>query len=702
MQPQRPEERAASPKSDATHSSSANGLAHRNKHVKWEGDISVDDHGGISFHNSTSGLHESHPMAMDSILSPATPTEEQQAKHELVANAGHQRSLETYAIAHSAPKVDVPKEISEELLRYHWCWMHPLFLFVYRPAFTRAMGMVDYSTPSAPDPVYFSGTLLKVIHAHCARMLNHDVYQQHYQATTNGPTPMTTSLSAQEFMAKMLDEASVGIGMDVLKPSSVPTIQALLQQSARDIVFGRSSQAWTFAGIAFRMASDMGIHLPTDKLQSFVKSLSAEDIEIRKRLFWSCYTWDKILSLYLGRMPGKHNQPSTDNTDCIGFTHPATDDVPLTFMDDYSDSELWAPYYGETPKPDNAQAPNYPPTPGYVVSCFRQLCRLCIILNDLLQNIYSPEATARRDDEENSAEAKAANEEPFIKLSRELRDWLVALPAHLRIAPDRMPLLALPPHIMSLNLLYHTMVILLHRPVILGARDPTQQAPARSFQACVQATMAIHDLLMLQRNTFGLSHVSYLNAYAAYIAATVALLRFEREYRAGDDPELAAKRTCLSFLIDVLGRAATGMPALLKSDAIIRKRKQAVIDRHMPMPFTMSTQDMPMSTTTYQPLPLPYTTQASTETTQPFISPTQWESDMRTSLYSPPSTDGMVDFLPAFPGQQFPVTLGRENSFGISDVDQVSRMGLMGFNLDPQPRVNIDMQANTGWGMDMQ
>ena len=70
--------------------------------------------------------------------------------------------------------------------------------------------------------------------------------------------------------------------------------------------------------MAFRMAIDMGIHLPTDKLQTYVKSLSDEDVEIRKRLFWSCYTWDKIISIYLGRMPN--------------FT-PATGDVPIDFCE---------------------------------------------------------------------------------------------------------------------------------------------------------------------------------------------------------------------------------------------------------------------------------------------------------------------------------------------------------------------------------
>lgn len=61
--------------------------------------------------------------------------------------------------------------------------------------------------------------------------------------------------------------------------------------------------AWLYSGIAFRMAIDLGIHLHSDKLRLYVKSLSPEDIEIRKRLFWSCYTWDKAISLYCGRMP---------------------------------------------------------------------------------------------------------------------------------------------------------------------------------------------------------------------------------------------------------------------------------------------------------------------------------------------------------------------------------------------------------------
>ncbi|KPI40425.1 Nitrogen assimilation transcription factor nirA [Cyphellophora attinorum] len=766
----------ASPASDANVSQQSGSQSAPNRRRIWENDIIVDDRGKVAFNGPTSAVYEPpdnsalQPLNQQSVSS---VTKDEEMKRNLVVNATQQREIEPYAIANGAVKVNIPKELSEELLRYHWCWIHPLFLFVYRPAFVRGMSSIDFNAPSRKDPPYFSDTLLKVMHAHCARFLNHDVYQHHY-STVTGQSPVTQTFSAHHFMQKLTEDARLSLGMDMLQPSAIPTIQALLQQSAREVVFGRSSQAWTFAGVAFRMALDMGIHLPSDRLQSFVKSLTAEDIEVRKRLFWACYTWDKILSVYLGRMPG--------------FAHP-TDDLPMTFMDDYSDKDPWAPYYGETPKPDHAHAPNYPPCPGYVVSTFQQNCRLCVILNDLMHNIYSPEAAARRESEDMSAEAKAANEQPFIRIAKDLQEFYVSMPPHLRINAERMPPLAPPVHIMSLNLLYHTTVILLHRPVVLGSRDMSAPGPSRSFQACLQATAAIHDLLILQSNTFGLSHVSYLNAYAAYIAATIAVLRFEREHTNTVDPAMSMERAGLTFLLEVLKRTASAMPALERSDAIIRKRVQAVIDRQSnihrrpsqpsPVPvstplFVPTTHDMSLAqptafqtmsahshhnnngipTTTQQvayspqhilnPSPAPDTvvsTMSAQSNTNAFVAPMQWQSDMRSSLhqqqnpYQPQSSSPSPhlhssqqntnassmhppphppqsshshhrsnsnslnshhvnnnvfideDFLPAFPGQQFPVGISPADHGGF--VDSQARAALFGYSLDPHPRLQV-------------
>lgn len=144
------------------------------------------------------------------------------------------------------------------------------------------------SNPARPETPYFSETLLKVIFAHSARFLVKNALAQD---------------QANVIMDTLSEQARFSLAMRISMPSSIPTIQALLQQSAREIAFGNSSQAWLYSGMAFRIAIDLGIHLPSDKLRGYVKTLNAEDIEIRKRLFWSCYTWDKAISLYLGRMP---------------------------------------------------------------------------------------------------------------------------------------------------------------------------------------------------------------------------------------------------------------------------------------------------------------------------------------------------------------------------------------------------------------
>lgn len=100
----------------------------------------------------------------------------------------------------------------------------------------------------------------------------------------------------------LISKARLLLGTEIHRPSSIPTAQALLQLSARDLAYGSISQAWLYSGMAFRMVSDLGLHHSTAKVAT-LGNLSAQDLEIRRRLFWSSYFWDKAISLYLGRMP---------------------------------------------------------------------------------------------------------------------------------------------------------------------------------------------------------------------------------------------------------------------------------------------------------------------------------------------------------------------------------------------------------------
>lgn len=82
------------------------------------------------------------------------------------------------------------------------------------------------------------------------------------------------------------------LGDEIQKPSSIPTIQALLQLSARELAQGAISQAWLYSGMAFRMSADLGLQHNGPDIAD-LKGFDPVDLEIRKRLFWSCYFWDK-------------------------------------------------------------------------------------------------------------------------------------------------------------------------------------------------------------------------------------------------------------------------------------------------------------------------------------------------------------------------------------------------------------------------
>jgi Fungal specific transcription factor domain len=137
---------------------------------------------------------------------------------------------------------------------------------------------------------YYSHTLLNAMLSHSVRWCRKD--DQICQLLV--PYDDGDLFSRQ---ARTLLFEELGLGY-----SKVPTVQTLLLLSAQECSAGNRTQAWLYSGMAFRLIEDMGICIDGQKYASTIK-LSDEDIEIRHRLFWSCYFWDKMISLYLGRSP---------------------------------------------------------------------------------------------------------------------------------------------------------------------------------------------------------------------------------------------------------------------------------------------------------------------------------------------------------------------------------------------------------------
>lgn len=151
---------------------------------------------------------------------------------------------------------------------------------------------------------YFSQALLNAILSHSVRWCR-------------GEPGMDQLLAPFDNGAMFAKEAVKYLFEDIQQGNTrVPTIQALLLLSAQECGRGNRTQAWLYSGMAFRLIDDMGITV-NGKRHADGSSFSAEDIEIRNRLFWSCYFWDKLISLYFGRSPSlQHSDISPPRVLC--------------------------------------------------------------------------------------------------------------------------------------------------------------------------------------------------------------------------------------------------------------------------------------------------------------------------------------------------------------------------------------------------
>lgn len=434
----------------------------------------------------------------------------------LLAAAAEQRQLES--INARAGKLDfdgVDPELGLHLLNLHWNRQHHAYQATYRPAFMRDM---------ACGGPYFSKILLNAIY---------------YGASKFSPRldirkdPEDVRTAGWRFRDRVRD--LLGPALD---HSQISTIQALLQMS--NSLFALSdeqSASWVYAGTAFRMLIDLGLHVDATAMPS-MQRLSDEDIEIRRRVFWSAFVIDKMQSLYQGR------PASLQATDC---------QVPIQFLDTYEELEHWQPFaYTSDTK--------YRGSASYSVSTFTELCKLCIILTEILNKMYREERMKK------SSDALIAD---LKSLENSLQDWKDQLPQHLDLdLSQSAELLQIPPpHVLSLLAMWNVLRVLLHRPFVSDGHlhSASPSITFRSFVACAEAATNIVKLVRLYDHAFSVRRAPYLIPYATYVAATIHV-------------RIAAKRgssseahDCLKTCLFVFDQNSASNWAVRKAFLVIKK-----------------------------------------------------------------------------------------------------------------------------------
>ena len=354
---------------------------------------------------------------------------------------------------------------------------------------------------------YFSKFLLHCICALAARHIHTD--DPNFADLIKGERFLA---SAKEFLVAALADP---------KPR-IPTVQGLLILGGRQCAVGQSSEGWLYTGMAIRMMTDLGLHLDLHRLAE-LEGFAPADLELRKRLYCSAYIWDKTLSLSLGRPPSLARLSPT----------------AIDFFDHRDNQELW----------QSAEFVHYPVTSCWNTICFEAFCRLGQIVEMILiDNPLDTTTLTRR----------------VEMLEQKLQQWYESLPEVLRMSnySDICP----PPHILSLNLLFYTLRVILWRPYRNLCQDSSLAQRART--TCVETAITIHGMFLLYSKTFDLSKMTYLISYCVYSAATVDVEEMRSPIQV--NRESAALR--LGVSLRILENEARQTPGVRRSIDIIRRQ----------------------------------------------------------------------------------------------------------------------------------
>lgn len=150
------------------------------------------------------------------------------------------------------------------------------------------------SSPFGRRRTHVSPLLLLTMFAIAARFSSAD--------NSVSPPPPTDGTSMWSAGDEYLDQAKVIL--DRCYTNSRPaTCQAMLLMGYREIGIGAMAQAWTYIGMAIRMAQDLGMHRSADgwaRVGLGGRLFGEMELHERKRIWYSCVIMDKYVSAYIG------------------------------------------------------------------------------------------------------------------------------------------------------------------------------------------------------------------------------------------------------------------------------------------------------------------------------------------------------------------------------------------------------------------
>ncbi|TQV99842.1 transcription factor [Cordyceps javanica] len=325
-------------------------------------------------------------------------------------------------------------------------------------------------------------------------------------------------------------------------------LQALVLLGYREIAVGRTSKGWLFCGMAFRLAHEMGLHLDPSNWDGFTGF--HRDREILRRVYWAVFTADKQLSLYFGRPPALYpNESDVRNT------------IRLQYPPDWQG--LLETYLCE-----KVSATEFEDGVALVGS-FIYRAELSKIIHVMITDLFEN----RRGDSDPAVVA-AKSRQIHVSLTK----WLASLPG--TVHWNQWTVGKVPPSVLHLHMVFHTVMIILHRPPS-NMFDKPGIAESEDVEICYESLQAIQRLMRSFSRFYRYRSLPLDFVQTLATATGIVLMRRYLLKASWTDPEIERS---VSLLLDAMNEIQNTWPPVreIRDSLMQAQQSKAVLPPDVP------------------------------------------------------------------------------------------------------------------------
>ncbi|GAA5948610.1 hypothetical protein JCM21900_005189 [Sporobolomyces salmonicolor] len=318
---------------------------------------------------------------------------------------------------------------------------------------------------------------------------------------------------------------------------TLATVEGLLLVGSWHSGNGKQGLGYIWGGSGLRLSQVLGLGI--DCSPYVRRGMLSESVRnARDRVMWLAYTQDKLWSSYVGRNP----------TLLLGLL-----ETPLPSINTELDNQLW-------PQTMSFGSEQRRPPSSNITITFLHTVRLAALQEQILISIYGLRTSLYS--------ASVLNKVSEINLK--LEKWHSDLPDSLRIAPQTIK--PPPAHIITLHLMYHFVVILLHRPYYSRHNSATNH-PINdvAIKRCNASSARIVSLFELYQKLPGLRYAPVTMTQIAFAAGTTHLLACVNSEAVGNAKKAADARQSADACVRALAEMGKAWQCATQTGGILAR-----------------------------------------------------------------------------------------------------------------------------------